>query len=63
MLCDEPTGNLDEVTGRRIAELLAELHRESRLTVVTATHDRTLETMADRVLWLHAGTLRPEPRS
>jgi ABC-type lipoprotein export system ATPase subunit len=63
MLCDEPTGNLDEVTGTRIVELLASLRRERGLTVVAATHDRTLEAAADRVLWLAGGRLVTEPPS
>jgi len=62
VLCDEPTGNLDEVTGTRIVELLASLRRERGLTVVAATHDRTLEAAADRVLWLVGGRLTTEPR-
>jgi predicted ABC-type transport system involved in lysophospholipase L1 biosynthesis ATPase subunit len=63
MLCDEPTGNLDEDTGERIAELLASLRRERGLTVVAATHDRRLEETADRVLWLLDGRLRTEAPS
>lgn len=60
VLCDEPTGNLDEITGGRIVELLASLRRERGLTVVAATHDRAIEDAADRVLWLVAGRLSTE---
>jgi predicted ABC-type transport system involved in lysophospholipase L1 biosynthesis ATPase subunit len=62
LLCDEPTGNLDEETGRKVAQLLSSLHRERGLTVVTATHDRTLEDDADRVRWLWDGQLHDETR-
>ncbi len=63
LLGDEPTGNLDEITGGRIVELLASLRRERGLTVVAATHDRAIEDAADRVLWLLEGRLSTEAPS
>jgi putative ABC transport system ATP-binding protein len=57
LLCDEPTGNLDDATGGRIVELLDSVHRQSGLTVVVATHDRAMEDVADRVLSLREGRL------
>jgi putative ABC transport system ATP-binding protein len=58
LLADEPTGNLDEVTGAQIAPLLRELARERGTTVVVVTHDRALAAGADRCLTLRAGQLQ-----
>jgi len=58
LFADEPTGNLDTVTGERIAELLFELNRGSDTTLVLVTHDRTLAQRCRRLLWMEAGTLR-----
>jgi len=57
LLCDEPTGNLDEATGADAAELLRELHRAVGVTMVVATHDRAIWRLADRVLELRDGSL------
>jgi putative ABC transport system ATP-binding protein len=57
LFADEPTGNLDTVTGERIAALLFELNRGSRTTLVLVTHDLTLARRCDRVLTMEAGVL------
>ncbi|MGH8261347.1 MAG: ABC transporter ATP-binding protein, partial [Steroidobacteraceae bacterium] len=57
LFADEPTGNLDTVTGERIAELLFELNHGSDTTLVLVTHDRTLAQRCRRLLWMEAGTL------
>ena len=57
LFADEPTGNLDTVTGERIAELLFELNRGSDTTLVLVTHDRTLAQRCRRLLWMDAGAL------
>jgi len=57
LLCDEPTGNLDEVTGADVAELLQEVRRARGVTVVVTTHDRVICRLADRVLELCDGLL------
>ena len=54
LLADEPTGNLDEETGREILDLLAEQHRNG-LTIVMVTHDRSIADRADRLVELHRG--------
>jgi putative ABC transport system ATP-binding protein len=57
LFADEPTGNLDTVTGERIAQMLFELNSGSETTLVLVTHDRTLATRCGRVLSMDAGTL------
>jgi putative ABC transport system ATP-binding protein len=57
LLADEPTGNLDSKTGLGIIQLLSELAREKRKTVVIVTHDIRLQQQVDRVLWMEDGRL------
>ncbi|MDB5558169.1 MAG: transporter ATP-binding protein [Enterovirga sp.] len=59
---DEPTGNLDETTGRSIADLLFGLKRERGMTLVLVTHDPTLAARCDRTVALRAGRIvEPSP--
>ena len=55
LFADEPTGNLDGATGAHIVELLEELNRESRTTIVLVTHDLTLARRAQRLIRLADG--------
>jgi len=57
LLADEPTGNLDSKTGRRILDVLETFHRQFDQTVLMVTHDKSLARRADRVLRLHDGRL------
>ena len=52
LFADEPTGNLDAATGRRVIDLLEQLNREARSTVILVTHDATLADRAERILQL-----------
>jgi ABC-type lipoprotein export system ATPase subunit len=54
ILADEPTGNLDSKTGRRIVELLLQLAHQGR-TVIVVTHDRSIARLADRRMELEDG--------
>jgi len=57
ILADEPTGNLDVDTARRVLDYLMDLNRQGA-TVIMATHDlHLLESHPGRVIQLHAGTL------
>ena len=55
VLADEPTGNLDEKTGRGILDLLWELNEREGLTLVFVTHDERLAQHAARWVHLHEG--------
>ena len=57
LLADEPTGNLDEVTGAQVGALMNELNRELGMTLVVVTHNRELAAGMGRTLELKAGTL------
>lgn len=55
LLCDEPTGNLDEHTGAGIVELLCELNAREQVTLVIVTHDDSIALKADHWVALHDG--------
>ncbi len=57
LLADEPTGNLDTQTGERIFALVADLHRQHRLSSVLVTHNIAFASRCDRVLRMEHGTL------
>jgi putative ABC transport system ATP-binding protein len=58
VLADEPTGNLDSANGRHIMDLLVEVNRSRRTTLVLVTHDATLAALAAAQLALRDG--RPD---
>lgn len=60
LFADEPTGNLDAVTGQRIIELLFTLNAEAGTTLILVTHDLALAERCQRVLRLQDGQLRVE---
>ncbi|MBQ1188917.1 MAG: ABC transporter ATP-binding protein [Lachnospiraceae bacterium] len=55
LLCDEPTGALDYVTGKQILKLLQDTCRQEGMTVVVITHNTALTPMADRVIRIKNG--------
>jgi putative ABC transport system ATP-binding protein len=57
LVADEPTGNLDEATGRQIIDLLFAAHRERNSTLVLVTHDQALAALCDRIVRLRSGRI------
>lgn len=57
LLCDEPTGALDYVTGKSILKLLQDTARKTGMTVVIITHNKALTAMADRVIYVKNGAI------
>ena len=57
LLADEPTGNLDSRTGAHVFDLLINLNRERKTTLVLVTHEAALAARADRVITLSEGRL------
>ena len=57
LLCDEPTGALDYVTGKQILKLLHDLCKKNNKTVVLITHNQAITKMADRVISIKNGSI------
>ncbi len=57
LFADEPTGSLDTETGQRMIDLLIDMNRDARTTLVLVTHDPALAARARRVVRLAAGTI------
>jgi putative ABC transport system ATP-binding protein len=57
LIADEPTGSLDSETGARILQLLANLNRELRVTILLATHDANTAAFAQRIFRMRDGVI------
>lgn len=55
LLCDEPTGALDYVTGKQILKLLQDMARKNKMTVLIITHNSAIAPMADKVIKFKSG--------
>lgn len=62
VLADEPTGNLDEETGKIVLDLLLELTRSAQKTLIMATHNPEIAKLADRVVRMQDGHLVEDTR-
>ena len=62
LFADEPTGNLDTDTGRRVIELLMELNREAGTTLVLVTHDFDLASQSHRIVRLSGGRVMSDEK-
>ncbi len=60
IVADEPTGNLDSLTGRTIIALLRETAHQQQIGLLVATHDASVVETADRVLRIHDGQIVEE---
>ena len=63
LLCDEPTGALDDQTGRTILQLLQDTCRQKGVTVIVITHNSALTPMADWVIRIRSGTVAEMKRN
>ena len=57
LLCDEPTGTLDYVTGKLILKLLHDVSKEQKKPVIIVTHNAALKDMADKVIHIRSGRI------
>ncbi|HET6370605.1 MAG TPA: ABC transporter ATP-binding protein [Nitrospiria bacterium] len=62
LLADEPTGNLDSASGKKVMDLLFRLHRDRGSTLILVTHDPTLTLLAERVISLRDGRIVRDSR-
>ncbi|WP_205747386.1 ABC transporter ATP-binding protein [Desulfopila sp. IMCC35006] len=58
VFADEPTGNLDSENSEGIIQLLVDLHKDRKITLVIATHSQSLASRADRIVRLHDGRIQ-----
>ena len=57
LFADEPTGALDEQTGRQVLDVMARMRQKLGLTVVMVTHNQNIAQMADRVITMNSGKI------
>ena len=63
LLCDEPTGALDYVTGKAVLKLLYDLSRQRGTTVIIITHNQAIAPMADRIIRIKSGKILSNERN
>jgi putative ABC transport system ATP-binding protein len=63
LLCDEPTGALDYVTGKQVLQLLQDTCRKEGITVIIITHNGALAPMADRIIHFRSGKVTNTERN
>jgi putative ABC transport system ATP-binding protein len=61
LIADEPTGNLDETTGRAIIDMIFDLPARRGATLALVTHDAALASRCDRVIGMRSGTVEETP--
>ena len=61
LIADEPTGNLDETTGRAIIDMMFDLPARRGATLALVTHDAALAARCDRVIRMRSGRIEDEP--
>lgn len=57
LLCDEPTGALDYVTGKSVLKLLQDLNRDTKKCVILVTHNSAIAPMADKIIKVKSGMI------
>ncbi len=57
ILADEPTGNLDSVTGKQILEILTDLHKKKKKTIIVITHDPNIASYSKEIINIKDGQI------
>ena len=57
LFCDEPTGALDEVTGKKILFLLEKINKEYKTTIIIVTHNQAIAEIADTIIKMNSGNI------
>lgn len=57
VIADEPTGNLDSVSGKKIMEILTDFHQKQRKTVVVVTHDPNIANYSEEIINIRDGQI------
>lgn len=60
LLCDEPTGELDFKTGKKVLKVMRDLNKSEGKTFIIVTHNTPVGKIADRVIYLHDGEIAKE---
>ncbi len=62
VFADEPTGNLDTKTTMEVMELITEMARENKQTLIIVTHDVEISTFTDRIVYIRDGNIEKNKR-
>ncbi|OQA30213.1 MAG: putative ABC transporter ATP-binding protein [archaeon ADurb.Bin336] len=57
IVADEPTGSLDSKSGKHVMEILDNLHKKQKVTVILVTHDESIGKLADRRIMIRDGKI------
>ena len=57
LLCDEPTGELDFETGKKVLKVMQEINLRNKQTIILVTHNSAIAEMSDRTVRLHSGEI------
>lgn len=57
LFADEPTANLDSVSGQQVIDLITKIHNETKQTVVMVTHEHEYAVNCDRIIWMEDGVI------
>ena len=63
ILADEPTGNLDSTTGKKIMEMFIDLHKKEKKTLIMITHDPLIANYADKIYLLKDGKIMKDGKN
>lgn len=58
LFCDEPTGALDEKTGKNVLKTLQEINKEYKTTMIIVTHNPSIALMANTVIKMNSGVIK-----